>query len=267
MLSDSGSVDFYGLKLSNFTLEDLDTYLVSTVNSDKQIVGYGYSLGILAFFQKFKDFYKFCNSFELMVADGTIFYWVMRAYGVKLKTFLSIPQLSEHILNIANKKMYSLMLLGATEEINVTASKNLKNKYPGIKLLPGHHGYFKPNEEEDIIEHINKLNPNILFIGMQTPDKEKFAYNNRSKIKSNIIIPFGGMINVYAGLSAQPPTFIKRMGLASIYRLTQDPKKLFFRYLWIAKEIFFRILPRMFFEIVIKKNNKFLIPQIYNKTF
>ena len=255
--------DFFGLKISDFSLNQLKFYLAETIKTNKQIVGYGYSLGIIAFFKKYPSFYTYCNSFDLMVTDGTILYWLMKLFGYKLNTFLSIPQLSDFVLKLANDEHYSVLLIGSTDEINSLANQKLKEKYKDIQFLQGYHGYFTGGEEDFVVEHINKFKPDILLIGMPTPAKEEFVYKNRHRIFANIIIPNGGMINVYAGLSEQPPSLIKKMGGAAFYRLIKDPKKLFLRYLWIASEIFLKILPTMFFEIIVKRNKNFTIPMIY----
>lgn len=256
--------DFYGLKVSDFTLSDLHKYYDEVIINSKTIICYGYSFGTIPFFKKYPDLYKIINSFDIMVTDGTYFYWFMKYSGYQLKKFLSIPFMTLEALEYANKHRKSVLLLGADSDTNNTATQNLKNKYPDIHFYDGHNGYFDESEELPVVEFINKCKPDILLIGMSTPKKESFAFKYKNQLACSIIIPCGGMIDVFAGKVKLASPFLKKIGLAAFIRTIQQPRHLLLRNLWLAAEILGIIIPVSFYQIKIKKNRNFFIPGIYN---
>jgi len=257
-------LDFYGLKVSNFSLDELHNYYDKTISSSKTIVCYGYSFGIIPFFKKYPDLYNIINNFDINVTDGTPFYWFMNYLGFKIKTFLSIPFMTIDVLEYSNNSKKSVMLLGADQATNSTATNNLKKKYPNIDFFDGQNGYFNEEEEGAVIHYINKYKPNVLLVGISSPKKERFADKYKNQLYSNIIIPCGGMIDVFAGKVKLASPFFKKIGLATLIRLIQEPIRLLPKELFIAFETFCKIIPLTFWNSKIKKNNDFRIPSIYN---
>lgn len=255
--------DFYGLKISNYSIDELFNYYDIVTKGPKTIVCYGYSFGILPFFKKYKDLYRIINNFDINVIDGTQFYWFVKLMGYKLKTFLSIPFLTIKTLEYANENKKSVLLLGADIETNKTAIVNLKAKYPNALFFDGKDGYFSEEEEREVVNFINKKRPNILLIGISSPKKERFADKYKNELTANIIIPCGGMIDVFAGKVKLAPPFLKKIGLATLIRVVQEPRRQLFLNIWLVYETLFKIIPYTIFQIKIKRNKKFTIPNIY----
>ncbi len=253
------NLNVFGLKVSSFELDEVEQLFSSVINSNESIVLFGHSLGYVTLFKKHPELYEIINSFDLLVCDGTQFNWYCYFTGFKLKTVISIPNITNYTLEYANAKGLKVLLFGAKENINKKAVENLQKKYPNIKMLPGINGYYKESEEPEIVARIKHQNPDILLIGISTPIKEKFVYKYKSQLSSNIIIPCGGMIDVYSGYTKQSPHWVKKMGLATPFRIAQEPKRLFFLHTWMIMEIFFRILPITFFNRFILRKKDFNI--------
>lgn len=257
------SIDLNGLKISLFDRLSLAEHLKTTIQNRQKEICYGYSLGTIALFKKEKKFYSIINSFDLMVTDGRFFYWFAQVIGARLKYDISIPNLTLLLLDIANANSFSVLLLGATAEVNIKAAENIRKKYLNIRLHEGIDGYFTDDMEPEIIDKINLLHPDILLIGISSPKKEQFAQKWKEKLDSRIIVPCGGMIDVIAGKTKTTPRLIKKLGLATPYRVLQEPKRLFWHNLWISAEIVFRVLPITLFKIKILRIKNFFIPSIY----
>jgi N-acetylglucosaminyldiphosphoundecaprenol N-acetyl-beta-D-mannosaminyltransferase len=256
-------IDFCGLRISDFYLSDLDSYFRDIISSQNTIICYGYSFGIIPFFKKYKDLYGIINSFDINVTDGTQFYWFMKLLGYKLKTFLSIPFLTIKTLEFANINKKSVFLLGADTKTNINATENLKNKYPDIYFLEGRDGYFSETEEYEVVNYIKNKKPNILLIGISSPKKERFAYKYKNELNTNIIIPCGGMIDVFAGKVKLASPFLKKIGLATLIRIIQEPRRQLKLNIRLAYETFIKIIPKTIYEVKLKKNKNFAIPSIY----
>ncbi len=258
-------LNVFGLKVSNFELKEVDELFSLTINNNKSFILFGHSLGYITLFKKYPELYEIINSFDLLVCDGTQFNWYCYFTGFKLKTVISIPNITNYTLEYANVRGLKVLLFGAKEEINKKATDNLQKKYPNIKMLPGINGYYKGFEEQGIVARIKQHNPHILLIGISTPIKEKFVYNYKSDLNSNILIPCGGMIDIYAGYTKQSPTWIKKTGLATPFRIIQEPKRLFHLHLWMTIEIIFKIIPITFLYRTILRRSDFNLINKYLK--
>lgn len=240
--------DVFGLKVSNFSLPDVEALFEATIRENKHIVLFGHSLGYITLFKLYPDLYPIVNSFDLLVCDGTQFDWYCRANGFQLKTVISIPNIANFSLQYANTHGLRVMLFGAKEEINAQATANLQKQYPGLQMLPGINGYFKEEGEAGIVSRIRQQQPHILLIGISTPIKERFAHKYRAQLGANIIIPCGGMIDVYSGNIRQSPEWIKKSGLATPFRIIQEPGRLLVPHTRMVFEIIFKVLPISFFH-------------------
>ena len=258
-------LDFFGLKITSFTNEELIKYAVDSVNYNNSRIFYGYSLTIIPLFRKYRNLYWDANNSDIIVCDGAVFYRLVKTCGLMLKSNLSIPEMTRLFIKLANDNGYSIYLLGAKGKVNQLARENIINEYSNISVN-GRDGYFNVNEQEKIISEIKKERPNIILIGITTPYKEQLAIKMREENCGNIIIPCGGMIDVLAGKTKQTPRILKRLGLATFYRLIQEPHRLLLRYLISYYHIFFKIIPNIFFACIFHRKN-FKLIDLYKEKF
>lgn len=99
--------------------------------------------------------YRIAESFDVMVSDGKGFYHLCKLFGVPLESDWALYEFTDALLEQAQTDNFSVMLLGAKEESNQTATRNLREKYLGTQILDGINGYFSERDEESIITRIN----------------------------------------------------------------------------------------------------------------
>lgn len=254
------NLSFFGLNVSNFSLKELDDFIISSFKSNKTLIYYGYSIGLFPKLKKNPNLIEICNSFNLMVTDGRMFYLFVKALGYKIKYDISIPNLTIKTLELANEFSKSVLLFGSTSKINSLATTNLSKTYPKITFFEGIDGYQDLKNEKLLIKKINSRSPDILLIGMHSPFKEEFSFKNKNHLNCKIIIPCGGMIDVFSGYKKLTPLWIKKNGFAWLYRFIQNPISRFnltstYLYYFIFKLIPLIIAVRLFN----KKPNKSLI--------
>lgn len=258
--------DVYGLKVSNFKLSEIESLFLATINENKCIVLFGHSLGYLTLFKKHPSLYSIINSYDVLVCDGTQFNWYCILNGFKIETVISIPDMTTYTLEFANRNGYSVLLFGAKEEINKKATTNLQKKYPNAIILPGINGYYLEGDELEIVEKINSHKPQILLIGISTPIKEFFVSKYKNVLGANIIIPCGGMIDVYSGYTRQSPHWLKKAGLATPFRIIQEPRRLFALHTWMIFEIICKLFPITFYyRCVLQRKTFNLIDKYINR--
>jgi len=255
---------FLGFGISSFTNAEYQQKLLSTVKNKETIVVYGHSLGSISLLKDIPEFYTYGNQADILVSDGRPFYYLARFSGIKLKSNISIPESVNISLQIASDNAWKVFLLGATKEINTRALNNLKLKYPGISVIGGNDGYFGEDDTDEIINKINNFSPDLLLIGISSPKKEIISIDWKQKLDCRVIIPCGGMIDVIAGKTRMAPSWIKIIGLASFYRLIQEPRRLGRSYLKIYFNIIFKIIPLVIWYMIVLRKKDFSLVKHYN---
>lgn len=257
------NLNYYGLKVSVFDEQQLEDNIRYFIDNKITKVFYGYSFASIPYFKKTPQLYLYANSFDVLVNDGRVFYLFGRMLGFKFHSDISIPNLVFLILNIANKQGSSIMLLGGTEEVNKKATQNIRENYPGIRVIEGLNGYYPPEKEPEIADLVRAQSPDILLIGISSPKKERFAYRYKNNLGSSIIVPCGGVIDILAGKVKLSPRIIKKLGLASFYRIAQEPRRLFLLHSKILMIALFRIMPYTILKVKLLKDKDFSFPGMY----
>ncbi len=123
-------INFFGLKLSVFEVPELLAFIKDVIQKKDKAVCYGYSFGTIPYFKIFPEIAVYANQFDVSLIDGRGLFLLTKLLRTTIKSDLSIPSLVDEILKQANENNFSVMLLGAREEINKKASENLKNEFP-----------------------------------------------------------------------------------------------------------------------------------------
>lgn len=256
-------LNFIGLSVSSFSIQALVDAIQNIVYSETCNVLYGYSLWTIVNLKTLPEVYEYGEQSDLLVADGRPFYLLTRLHGLPVQYEISIPNLVLLCLDLANKNGWKIFVFGAEEYVNQQAQVNLKQKYSNLSSVGGIDGFFEVNQLENIKKEIAEFNPDILLIGLPSPLKEQIAIEWRNESIARIIIPCGGMIDVLGGKTKLTPKIIKKLGLASFYRFIQEPKRLFKKTLLLYFDVFFKFLPLYTWEVFIKRNKNFNLPDYY----
>jgi N-acetylglucosaminyldiphosphoundecaprenol N-acetyl-beta-D-mannosaminyltransferase len=256
--------DFFGLKVSLFTKEELVQYIKESLQASSPRVYYGYSMGIITRFREYPELYHYVNGYDFMVTDGRLFYLVCKLCGLPLKHDISIPYLTELVLAVGNEKKATAMIVGSSKENNESATSKLREKCQNMVIYEGFTGGdFSENDYENIVLYVNRYRPDILLIGVSNPKKEYFTFKNRSKLNVKIIIPCGGMIDVLSGKTKRIPRVVKKIGIGWAWRIINEPGRFLPDKSFQAFQIIFRIIPIIIYHRYLKKDLNFFLPSIY----
>ena len=117
-------------------------------------------------------------------------------------------------------------LLGGTEEVNHACAERLRELYPGIVIAGRRHGYFTPDEEEEIINSINEASPDVLWVGLGKPREQLFGVRNREALHARWLITCGGCFNYVTGHYRRAPQWMQSLGLEWLFRAVTTPSLL-----------------------------------------
>ena len=98
-----------------------------------------------------------------------------------------------------------------------------------------------------MINLINKKKPDVLWVGLTQPKQEKWIYENLDKLDVKFVGAIGAVFDFYSGLVNRAPKVIQNLGLEWLYRLLQDPKRLWKRYFFCNLNFAFRVVPYLFY--------------------
>ncbi|SHO51455.1 WecB/TagA/CpsF family glycosyltransferase [Desulfopila aestuarii] len=177
-------------------------------------------------------------SSDVIFADGASVVWASRLLGNPLPERVAGIDLMMGMLERGNHKGYRVYLLGATEEINSTVAERITTDFPGVIVSGRRNGYYLPEEEESIANDIAQSEPDILFVAITSPKKEQFLSKWSDTIHVPICHGVGGSFDVYAGKVKRAPLAWQRCGMEWLYRLVQEPRRMWKRYL-VTNSLFF----------------------------
>lgn len=172
------------------------------------------------------------NGGLMAIPDGGPLSTVGRRRGCKNMARTTGPSLMGEIFKISAKKGYRHYFYGSKQETLELLEKKLKEHYPGIKIAGMYSPPFRPlTEEEDkaVIERINEANPDFVWIGLGAPKQEKWMAAHQGKI-DGLMLGVGAGFDYYAENIKRAPMWMQKHNLEWVYRLVQDPKRLFKRY-------------------------------------
>lgn len=169
-------------------------------------------------------------SSDLVLADGMAVVWASRLLGRPLPERVAGIDLMMGMLARANELGHRVYCLGATPEVLGGVVGRIKREYPGIAIAGAHHGYFKDADEAAVAAHIEAARPDILFIAMTSPRKERFLSRWSRQLAVPVCHGVGGSFDVFAGYVQRAPERWQRMGLEWLYRVKQEPRRLWKRY-------------------------------------
>ncbi len=233
-----------GIKINPLTVDEISTIVNDWLKYGKkglQITGV--NLEQIALIAKNKDFHHYINSSDIVNIDGMIVYWYLKMKGFKLSQRTLCADILYRMLDTANQRGESIYLLGAAQDTIDTLVKNIKARYPQLRIAGYHNGFFK--NEQQIVADIAACQPDYLFIGMPSPFKERFITNYKDQLNTGVCFGVGGMFDIMAGKAKRAPEKIQKLGLEWLYRITQNPvghSKRVFRALIPCMGVFIRHL-------------------------
>ena len=228
------SIKIFGVKIHNTTLADVTDLLGDYLKGDKLSVIYTPNTEIVMAAKDDESLRNLLNKADLIIPDGIGLIYGSKIKKKPLKERVTGFDTSMKLLDIANENSYSIFLLGGKDGVSKLAAENIERDYPNIKIAGFQHGYFKGShlglvdheEEKEILNRINKANPDIIFVGLGFPMQEKWIDANKDRLNSRVVIGNGGVIDILAGNAKRAPQIYQDLGLEWFYRLMKNPSRI-----------------------------------------
>jgi N-acetylglucosaminyldiphosphoundecaprenol N-acetyl-beta-D-mannosaminyltransferase len=171
---------------------------------------------------------------SINVPDGMPLVWAMNLLGESLRTRVYGPELMARACARAARSGERFYLYGGRNQgALVQLALNLRQRYPGIKIVGGYSPPHRPLTDEErtsAIEEINAARPDVVWVGIGVPKQEKWMLDVRPEVEAPVLIGVGAAFDFHAGLVPQAPPFMQESGLEWAYRLAHEPRRLWRRY-------------------------------------
>ncbi|MCU0524310.1 MAG: WecB/TagA/CpsF family glycosyltransferase [Elainella sp. Prado103] len=200
------------------------------------------NVAILMMMQSNDRLRQFVEKAALIVADGQPLIWVSHWFSCPLPERVTGIDLIDELCARAAQENVGIYLLGATSEVITTAATNLQARYPELHICGFDDGYFKLDQAEARVKAVRESGAQILFVAMGVPRQEQFLEENWSELGVNLAIGVGGSFDVIAGIRHRAPFWVQEVGLEWLYRLLQEPGRLWKRYLVTNSQFVYQVI-------------------------
>lgn len=168
---------------------------------------------------------------DLLLADGQSVVWASRLLGQPLPGRVAGIDLFEQLLGLADRQGLSVYLLGARPSVLVSVERAIAARWPGVQIAGTRDGYFHDAGSAQIAADIVAAHADLLFIAMPSPKKEIFLATHGATLGVPVQHGVGGSFDVLGGVTRRAPQRWQRWGLEWLYRVLQEPGRLWRRYL------------------------------------
>lgn len=169
-------------------------------------------------------FHMLCQA-DLVVPDGAGVLWAAEQEGKRFKERVAGVDLACSLLEKAAARQTAVYFFGGAEGIADQAAANIQKKYPDIRIVGTHSGFFAEEEEAGIIADICGKGTQLLLVALGVPKQEKWIHAHLHELGPCVAIGVGGTFDVLAGKSCRAPEWMQQHRLEWLYRLAKEPTR------------------------------------------
>lgn len=196
-------------------------------------------------------------SFDIVAPDGQPVRWALNAiYGTRLDDRVYGPELMLRLCERAAQEGIAIYLYGGSPKVSQVLPERLRARYPRLHVAASESPPYRPLtdlERAELIDRINRSGAGIVFIGLGCPKQDRFAHDIRTEI-SAVQVCVGAAFDFHSGNKPMAPRFMQRTGLEWLYRLIQEPRRLWKRYL-VTNTLFVVGVGRQWFSGLLRRSS------------
>ena len=243
----------FGVKLSKYSMEETVNYIFSPCERASPLIREDLNAFKVILKDNDVNVSNALRDADIINIDGmSVVFAVRILYGQTLPRVTGCD-LFTRLLHECHERSKTVFLLGATEQTIFQLHKSLSNKYSKNLVAGFRNGYFSPTDWDIIVRSINDSNADFLFLGTPSPQKEIFLNFAKNKLnKKMVLIGVGGSFDVLAGKVSRAPAWMQNAGLEWLYRLIQEPNRMWKRYLITNTKFSWLLLKEKFLQFISK---------------
>lgn len=192
--------------------------------------------------QRDLNFKRILNEADLVVPDGMPLVWLGKRHGHPLRRRVYGPELMQTFCRETGLR-YRHFLYGGMSGVPELLSSVLKDHF-GTNVVGEYSPPFRaltPQEDREIIDRIHTAKPDVLWVGLSTPKQERWMHEHRLKLRVPVLVGVGAAFDMNSGRAKQAPAWMQENGLEWSFRLFQEPRRLWRRYLINGSQFVFGV--------------------------
>ncbi|MBL6952966.1 MAG: WecB/TagA/CpsF family glycosyltransferase [Alphaproteobacteria bacterium] len=179
---------------------------------------------------------------DIINIDGTGILWAARLLGHRVPERVAGIDLMGALIACCAQHGYKPYFLGASQAVLEQAMAQLRAEHPALNIAGYRNGYFTAAEEAQVVADIRNSGAHCLFVAISSPTKERFLRQHRDQLGVPFLMGVGGALDVVAGRVQRAPIWMRHVGLEWLYRLCQEPRRMWRRYLVTNTKFLFLLL-------------------------
>jgi N-acetylglucosaminyldiphosphoundecaprenol N-acetyl-beta-D-mannosaminyltransferase len=227
--------EILGVNVDVISLDDLFSYSFDSIREKKKVVFSYVNVNAVNLAYNNPTFRKIINSSHVIFCDGFGVKWLVRLIKRRNLHRLTPTDWFDSFAYLCAEQGFSMFFLGTQQESIKNAVIVIKGKFPNLKILGAHHGYFnkakESSENQKVIQMINDLRPDVLVVGFGMPIQEKWISENVNDLDTHVIVPVGAFFDYLTKEVIRAPRWMTNNGLEWLGRLIIEPDRLWKRYL------------------------------------
>jgi N-acetylglucosaminyldiphosphoundecaprenol N-acetyl-beta-D-mannosaminyltransferase len=178
-------------------------------------------------------FRNIINTADLVLPDGMPLLWGARLRGVPLRERVTGVDVLDDCARLAATQGYTIFLLGAAPGVAEEAACALRARHPGLRVAGTYAPpmrAFTPDDDETMVRVIQEMQPHMLFVAFGAPKQDQWIRTHLERLGVPVCMGVGGAFDMLAGRVQRAPLWMQHCGLEWLYRVTQEPTRLWRRY-------------------------------------
>jgi len=239
-------IKFLGVKIDNLTMAEASQQIseMASAGNDAQVSFVNADCFNIAV--QDEAYREVLGKSKLVLADGI---------GVRLAGSILNQNVRENVngtdmfpilCDTLDKAGQSLYLLGGKPGIAEDAGKWVTDHYPTLRLAGTQHGFFRPEEVDNIIAAIRAAQPSVLLVALGCPRQEKWIAEYCAATGAGVLIGVGGLLDFFSGRIPRAPVWMRELGMEWFYRFWQEPGRMWRRYFVGNFSFLYRVLRERF---------------------
>lgn len=163
---------------------------------------------------------------DLIVPDGAGIVWAAGKIGNPVAERVTGIELLHELMARGEKNHWKVYLLGTSQEIIEAAAETLQLQYPQVRIVGYRNGFFKADQDAEVVAEIAALQPHLLFVARGADTQEPWIVKHREALGVPYIMGVGGSFDVISGKLKRAPQWVQNVRLEWLFRLLQEPKRL-----------------------------------------
>lgn len=229
-----GTTDILGVSISALTMDDAIQTIESWIEQRQRHYVCICTVNTVMECQDDPGFKDVVNGAGLRTSDGMPLVWLSRRAGHKDVTRVYGPDMMLELCARSAETGHRHFFYGGGPGVVEELTGNLSERFPGLHVA----GQITPPmlkvgelESQETIDQINASGADIVWVGLNTPKQDWWVANHRHLLNAPVLIAVGAAFDFHSGRVRQAPRWMQRNGLEWLFRLSQDPKRLWRRYL------------------------------------